>query len=79
MSFHQLASRKNGIEIELNESLRRRRTELQTKIDQLGEAEAGDASSDEALAARTRELKALNTSIETLRKKSQGMKIIYRY
>ena len=60
------------LEIELNESLRRRREEIRGKIEALGEAEAGDASSADDLDARTRELRALNSSIETLTKKSHG-------
>ncbi|KAH9935363.1 RecF/RecN/SMC protein [Fomitopsis serialis] len=65
---NELGSRKNGIEIELNEGLRRRRDELQRKIDALGEVEAGDASSEEALEARTRELRELNRDIEAQRR-----------
>lgn len=60
------------IEIELNESLRRRREELRGKIESLGEAEVGDASAAESLEARNRELKALNNSIEALNKKMHG-------
>lgn len=60
------------IEIELNESLRRRREELRGKIESLGEAEVGDASAAESLEARNRELKALNNSIEALNKKIHG-------
>ncbi|KAH9831249.1 structural maintenance of chromosome protein 3 [Rhodofomes roseus] len=67
---NELGSRKNGIEIELNESLRRRRDGLQRKIDALGEVEAGDASSEEALEARTRELRELNRDIEDATKRS---------
>ncbi len=62
------------IEIELNESLRRRRDELRGKIETLGAAEAGDASAADELENRTRELKALNNSIDALNKKSQGKK-----
>jgi structural maintenance of chromosome 3 (chondroitin sulfate proteoglycan 6) len=68
----QLDSRKNSLEIELNESLRRRRIELQTKIETLGEAENGESSAAEDLDSRIRELKALNSSIQTLMKKSHG-------
>lgn len=60
------------IEIELNESLRRRREELRGKIETLGESEAGDASAGEELETRSRELKALNNSIESLTRKSAG-------
>lgn len=60
------------LEIELNESLRRRREELKTKIETLGEAEAGDASAVEELEKKERELKALTKSIETYTKKASG-------
>lgn len=68
----QLGSRKNALEIELNESLRRRRDELQRKIDALGEVEAGDASSDETLEVRQRELRQLRNDIEDATKRSNG-------
>ena len=61
------------LEIELNESLRRKREELRVKIETLGVAEAGDESAAENLEARNRELKALNNSIEALQRKNQGM------
>ena len=51
----------------------RRREELRLKIETLGASEAGDSGSDEALDAKTRELRALNNSIESLKKKIQGM------
>ena len=60
------------LEIELNESLRRRREELKTKIEMLGEAEAGDSTAAESLAAKQRELEKLNRSIEALQKRAQG-------
>ena len=60
------------LEIELNESLRRRRNELNAKIDSLGEAESGDSSAIEELEKKRRELDALNKSIESLTKKIQG-------
>ena len=60
------------LEIELNESLRRRREELRGKIESLGEAEVGDSSAVEDLESRTRELRALGNSIEGLNKKMQG-------
>ena len=65
-------SRKSSLEIELNESLRRRRGELQAKIETLGEAENGESSAADDLDSRVRELKALNSSIETLTTKSLG-------
>lgn len=60
------------LEIELNESLRRRREELRVKIETLGVAEAGDESAAENLEAKNRELKSLNNSIEALQRKNQG-------
>ena len=60
------------LEIELKESLRRRREELLSKIERLGEAEVGDASAAEDLETRNRELKTLNGTIEGLQRKLQG-------
>jgi structural maintenance of chromosome 3 (chondroitin sulfate proteoglycan 6) len=68
----QLEGKKNAIEIELNERLRRRRDELKTKLDELGELGDGDSSSADDLESRVRELKTLNTSIQTLTKKNQS-------
>ncbi|KAJ7109178.1 RecF/RecN/SMC [Mycena epipterygia] len=65
-------SKKNAIEIELNERLRRRRDELKFKLDELGDPADGDSSSADDLEARARELRTLNTSIQTLTKKTQG-------
>ncbi|KAH7913439.1 RecF/RecN/SMC [Hygrophoropsis aurantiaca] len=67
----ELDSQKNMLEIELNESLRRRRKELQLKLETLDAAEDGEASPADALETRQRELKSLNTSITTLTKRSQ--------
>lgn len=60
------------MEIELNESLRRRREELQSKIEALGEADTGTAFSADDYEARLRELKNLDNSIQSLRKKASG-------
>ena len=68
----QLGGQKNLLEIELNESLRRRREELQSKIEVLGEADTGTAFSAEDYEARVRELKNLDNSIQGLRKKASG-------
>ena len=68
----QLDSHKNTLEIELNESLCRRRGELQAKIETLGEAENGESSAADDLDSRVRELKSLNSSIQTLTKRSEG-------
>ncbi|KAJ7738464.1 structural maintenance of chromosome protein 3 [Mycena maculata] len=67
------ASKKNAIEIELNERLRRRRDELKSKLDELGEPGDGDSPSADDLESRARELRTLNKSIQTLTKKAQGM------
>ncbi|KZP26277.1 RecF/RecN/SMC protein [Athelia psychrophila] len=67
----ELDSRKTGLEIELNESLRRRRTELQAKIEALSESENGQSSASDALESRVRDLKDLDRSIQTLTKKLQ--------
>ncbi len=68
----QLARGKNIIQIELNESLRRRRDELRSQIEGLGVAEAGDASAAEDLKVRTHEMSSINNAINTLTKKVQG-------
>ena len=52
--------------------LRRRREELQSKIEVLGEADTGTAFSAEDYEARVRELKNLDNSIQGLRKKASG-------
>lgn len=66
------------LEIELNESLRRRREELQSKLDSLGEVDAGaSAFSEEELSARTRELKALKSNIKDLQKRAAGAEHFY--
>ena len=61
------------LEVELNESLRRRRDELQAKLEFLGETDAGSTFSPEDLEARTRELKTLDKTIIQLRNKAIGM------
>jgi structural maintenance of chromosome 3 (chondroitin sulfate proteoglycan 6) len=61
------------IQIELNESLRRRRDELQSEIEGLGEPEIGDASAADDLKIRTHEMNSVNNAISTLTKKVQGV------
>ncbi|KIK63824.1 hypothetical protein GYMLUDRAFT_40909 [Collybiopsis luxurians FD-317 M1] len=68
-----LESRKNAIEIELNERLRRRREELRLKIDLLAEPEGEAGGSADNLEARLKELESLDSSIATLTRKTQGM------
>ena len=60
------------MEIELNESLRRRRDELRNKIDSLGANSEGDSSSAEDLTVKERELRALNTNIGNLTNRVRG-------
>jgi hypothetical protein len=69
----QLESRKNSLEIELNEKLRRRRLEIQTKLESLGEVDGIETPSIDSLEARTRELRKLDNSIATLQEKTRGM------
>ncbi|KAG6879829.1 hypothetical protein C0992_011112 [Termitomyces sp. T32_za158] len=70
---NKLEGQKNQIEIELNERLRRRQEELQSRIDAFGDPDDGDVTSAEALEAKTRELKALNKSIASLTTKIQAI------
>ncbi|KAI0058717.1 RecF/RecN/SMC protein [Artomyces pyxidatus] len=70
---NELGRTKNMLQIELNEKLRRRREELRSKVEGLGQPEAGDANAADDLEVRTRELKTLNSSIELLTKRLQDM------
>ncbi|KAI5116767.1 hypothetical protein M0805_004984 [Coniferiporia weirii] len=70
---NELGSQKNLLEIELNESLRRRREELQAKLESLGDADSGTAFNAEDYEARVRELKTLGKSIADLQKKHTDM------
>ncbi|KAG8933420.1 Structural maintenance of chromosomes protein 3 [Tulasnella sp. 418] len=64
---NELGSRKNLLEIDLNESLRRRREELRGKLENLGEAAgSSSASTSEDLESRKRELGSLKASIDDL-------------
>lgn len=67
----ELDSRKNLLEIELNESLRRKEKELQTILESLGDSANGEVSSADNLDARLRELKSLDASISTSTKRAQ--------
>jgi structural maintenance of chromosome 3 (chondroitin sulfate proteoglycan 6) len=69
----QLGRSKNIIQIELNESLRRRRDELRSQIEGLGEPEVGDANAADDLKVRTHEFTSVNNAISTLTKKVQGL------
>ncbi|KAJ3807263.1 RecF/RecN/SMC [Lentinula lateritia] len=66
-----LESKKNAIEIELNERLLRRREEIQTRIDLLAEPEASDTADD--LEARLKELESLDHAITSWTTRSQSM------
>ena len=68
----QLDSQRNLLEIELNESLKRRREELQSNIESLGEADIGTTFDPENFKARTRELKTLNVTISSLQDSAVG-------
>ncbi|CAE6444092.1 unnamed protein product [Rhizoctonia solani] len=68
----ELGTRKNMLEIELSESLKRKRDELRTKIDSLAHVDTDDLESTGAdLAAKTQELEALNDSIVTLQDQTE--------
>ncbi|KAF8839572.1 RecF/RecN/SMC protein [Paxillus ammoniavirescens] len=68
----EMDGRKNLLEIELNENLRRRQRELQAKLEAIGEeAESGDGTSPESVDARKRELRSLGASIAAATKRSQ--------
>ena len=60
------------IQVEINENLRRKRDELRTKIEALGEPEAGDATAGEDLETHTRQLQALNANIDNTTKRIRG-------
>jgi len=68
-----LGRSKNIIQIELNESLRRRRDELRSQIEGLGEPDVGDANTADDLQVRTHEISSVNNAINVLTKKVQGL------
>jgi structural maintenance of chromosome 3 (chondroitin sulfate proteoglycan 6) len=68
-----LGRSKNIIQIELNESLRRRRDELRSQIEGLGDPEVGDVNAADDLQVRTHEINSVNNAINTLTKKVQGL------
>lgn len=67
----ELESQKDRIEIELNESLKRRKDEVQLKLDALGQVD-GEETSVNDLASKEKELKLLDISIKSLTEKVQG-------
>ncbi|KAF8648124.1 hypothetical protein AX16_006389 [Volvariella volvacea WC 439] len=69
-SKNQLEGRKNAIEIELNERLRRKLEEAEHKLESLGEV-AGSSQPLDSLDSKKRELEVLNHSVEALTKESQ--------
>lgn len=69
----EVGGRKSLVEIRLNEDLKRRRAEVMGMIERLGEPQNADAAAAEDLDSRTRELKTLENTIESLKTKSQGM------
>ncbi|KAF9038262.1 RecF/RecN/SMC protein [Hymenopellis radicata] len=69
----ELESRKNIIEIELNEKLYRRRDEVRSKLEALQDAAGIEESTADDLDTHTRQLTALNSSIHTLTKRTQDM------
>lgn len=70
--FWQVESQKNAIEIELKESLRRREEDIQTKLEGLGDPDDDGTTTADDLESRTRELRALCTSIESLARRVKG-------
>ncbi|KAI9508184.1 structural maintenance of chromosome protein 3 [Russula earlei] len=69
----ELGKNKNIIQIELNESLRRRRDELRSQMEGLGEPEVGDANAADDLKVQTHEISSVNNAIGALIKKVQEM------
>lgn len=59
------------LEIDLEENLRRRRDELTTKVESLGEGLVGSSNADD-LAARKRELKSLKRQSTELEARAKG-------
>lgn len=68
----QLTSRKNALEIELNESLRRRRETLSNQLDSFGDLDNNESVRVDDLDAQTREAASLRRSIEDLKTSIEG-------
>ncbi|KAF5340619.1 hypothetical protein D9611_007366 [Ephemerocybe angulata] len=68
---NELEGKKNALEIELKERLHKRHEDVQARLDALGEGEEDDSADD--LEARSRELRNLTGSIDSLTKKVQRM------
>jgi structural maintenance of chromosome 3 (chondroitin sulfate proteoglycan 6) len=75
----QIESKRNVLEIELNENLRKRKEELRTKLDNISTAAADATGSVEDLDTRRRELKNLGTAIENLRKQETSKDLILAF
>ncbi|KAI0289328.1 RecF/RecN/SMC [Multifurca ochricompacta] len=69
----ELGRNKNIIQIELNESLRRRRDELRSEVEGLGEPEVSDASAADDLKVRAHEMSVVTNAISMLTKRVQDM------
>uniref|UniRef100_D8PZC5 Structural maintenance of chromosomes protein n=1 Tax=Schizophyllum commune (strain H4-8 / FGSC 9210) TaxID=578458 RepID=D8PZC5_SCHCM len=68
-----LESDKNRLEVELNESLRRRRDHVKRKLESLGDTTDDGTGATLTLAARQRELATLDQSIASLNTKLQAL------
>ncbi|EFI27235.1 hypothetical protein CC1G_15063 [Coprinopsis cinerea okayama7 len=68
---HELEMSKNKLEIELKERLRRRKEDVQARLDALGEEDDENLGDD--LEKNRRDLQKVNASIQTLTKKVQSI------
>ncbi len=70
----ELEKKKTGLEIELNERLRRRRDELRARAEGMANRmdEGDGASGEEEIKTRERELRVLNNNVATLSKRVKG-------
>lgn len=72
-SNRQLQSRKDSIEIELNERLRRRSDDLKKRVDSIGDSpEDGGVMSEDTLSSNKQQLKSLQNTIGALEKELSG-------
>lgn len=68
----QIESKKNDLEIELNDNLRKRREELRTKLDDISFGSSDALGTVDDLDSKKRELKTLVTAIENLKKQESS-------
>lgn len=70
----ELEKKKTGLEIELNERLRRRRDELRARAEGMANRidEGGGAGGEDEIKTRERELRVLNNNVATLSKRVKG-------